>query len=160
MNNRLSPSQKENAIAIVDEALELIPTQHHDKIITTLIPLSEIAACEPAYLPQIQKLIDLARQNNMVELRILARDVDLLRKETITAFGNVGNQIDSLNHRVSHLENTPQRKTNINVNVNFDQFGHAICWLVVGIFIIGATSTLLTPVVDYQYHQKMEVKQP
>ncbi|HBE56791.1 MAG TPA: hypothetical protein DDW56_04480 [Cyanobacteria bacterium UBA11366] len=153
----LTPSQKENAIAIMSEALNLIPHAHHDKIITTLLPLSEFAACEPAYLTKIQRLIDLARQNNMVELKILAHDVDLLRNEVITAFNNVGNEIDSLNHRVQKLENQPQARRNTNLTINFDNTSNAIMWVIISTLIIGTVGTLLTPVVDSYQHQKMEV---
>lgn len=159
MANLTNYQQKEKA-AIASEALSLIPTHHTARVYPTLCDLSELAVFDKSYLQEIQHLIDLARADNLAAIERLKNQVDLLRDETITAFNNVGNEIDSLSHRVKRLENQPQSRKTTNINVNFDQTGHAICWLIIGVLAIATVGTLLNIPLGTSQQPRTEVKQP
>jgi hypothetical protein len=150
---------------ITVEALAVTPPKYHQQLEPYYRYLAgECVRGNDRVLLYIQSIIDSAKLDRADELALLTQQIDLridrLRQETITAFNAVGDEIGAINHRLNRLENNPRQLSQTRINVNFDNTSHAIVLLIIGTFIIGTVGTLLTPVVDYQYHQKMEVNKP
>lgn len=147
---------------ITAEALAVTPPIYRQD----LKPYFQYAAAESVttgddrWLNLIQSMIDSAKCDRGSEVSKITNSIDVLRNETIAAFDSVGHEIGAINKRLNHLENNPRQTPQTKISINFDNTSNAIMWVIIGTLIIGTVGTLLTPVVDYQYHQKTEVDKP
>jgi hypothetical protein len=164
--SNLTRYQQAEIQEITAEALTVTPPRYRQQLEPYYRYLaSEYVRClNPNFTSIIQTMIDSAKLDRTTQLAELTKEIDLridrLRQETITAFNAVGDEIGVINKRLNRLENNPRQTPQTRININFDNTSNAIMWVILGTLIIGTVGTLLTPVVDYQYHQKMEVNKP